>query len=156
MTTKELKRKIRTLVPKVYQTSTSSVPSERVEFEIFTQFPELKDVIIDLLTSDYVYFISSIDWVAPRPTTFKINLKNGLFFYLIWNEKSWIAQVSGKKYYLLNLPEQQRASTSISRLLRYTLPSPETQDEMEDEFDEEGEEETPPEIEDEFEDVEDL
>jgi len=77
----------------------------------------------------------------------------------MWNEKSWIAQVSGKKYYLLNLPEQQRASTSISRLLRYTLPSSEElppSDEMEDEFGEEEGEEGAPKIEVEFEDIEEL
>ena len=33
-------------------------------------------VIIDLLTADFDPFLASIDWVAPRPTTFRINLKN--------------------------------------------------------------------------------
>ena len=47
------------------------------------------------------------------------NLKNNQDFYLIWSPKSWIAQVEGKKYYLLNLPEEQRAAEAISRILRY-------------------------------------
>ena len=85
MKAKELKRKIRALVLKNYQSSTSSPKS--IEFDVFTQFPELKDVIIDLLTSDYMYFISSIDWVAPRPTTFKINLKNNFNINLFLNEQ---------------------------------------------------------------------
>jgi hypothetical protein len=34
-------------------------------------------------------------------------------------ERSWIAQVEGKKYYLLNLPEEERASQSIANMLRY-------------------------------------
>jgi hypothetical protein len=33
--------------------------------------------------------------------------------------RSWIAQVEGKKYYLLNLPEEERASQSIANMLRY-------------------------------------
>ena len=90
-----------------------------MEYDELTKFPELKAVIIDLLTSDFDSFLSSIDWVAPRPTTFRINLKNDTNFYLIWSTRSWIAQVEGKKYYLLNLPEEQRAAEAISRILRY-------------------------------------
>ena len=84
-----------------------------------TKFPELKKVIITLLTSDFNSFIASIDWVAPRPTTFRINLKNDQEFYLVWMNRSWIAQVEGKKYYLLNLPEEERAVEAIARILRY-------------------------------------
>ncbi len=40
-------------------------------------------------------------------------------FYLIYGKRSWIAQVEGKKYYLLNLPEEERAAQSIANLLRY-------------------------------------
>jgi hypothetical protein len=90
-----------------------------VEYDELTKFPELKKVIVDLLTSDFDYFLASIDWVAPRPTTFRINLKNGQDFYLIYTPKSWIAQVEGKKYYLLNLNEEESACESISRILRY-------------------------------------
>ena len=65
---------------------------------------------------------ASIDWVAPRPTTFRINLKNDFNFYLIFTKNSWIAQVEGKKYYLLNLPEEERAIDAIARVLRYGAP----------------------------------
>jgi hypothetical protein len=64
-------------------------------------------------------FISDIQWVAPRPTTFKMVLANGQFFYLIYTERSWIAQVEGKKYYLLNINEEEQAADSIARILRY-------------------------------------
>jgi hypothetical protein len=90
-----------------------------VEYDELTKFPELKTVIVDLLTADFDKFLSSIDWVAPRPTTFRINLKNGEEFYLIYNKRSWVAQVEGKKYYLLNLPEEERAAEAIARILRY-------------------------------------
>ena len=36
--------------------------------------------------------------------------------------RSWIAQVEGKKYYLLNLPEEERAVEAIARILRYGIP----------------------------------
>ena len=93
-----------------------------VEYDELTKFPELKKVIVDLLTHEFDNFMASIDWVAPRPTTFRINLKNDFNFYLIYTKRSWIAQVEGKKYYLLNLPEQERATDAISRVLRYGAP----------------------------------
>lgn len=89
-----------------------------VEYDELTKFPELKKVIVDLLTSDFDYFLASIDWVAPRPTTFRVNLKNETNFYLMFTPRSWIAQIEGKKYYLLNLNEEEAAANAISRLLR--------------------------------------
>ena len=118
MTATELREKIKLLVPQVYRNK-QKAEKAAVEYDELTKFPELKAVIIDLLTSDFDSFLSSIDWVAPRPTTFRINLKNNQDFYLIWSPKSWIAQVEGKKYYLLNLPEEQRAAEAIARILRY-------------------------------------
>jgi len=93
-----------------------------VEYDELTKFPELKAVIVDLLTYEFDNFIASIDWVAPKPTTFRINLKNDFNFYLIYTKTSWIAQVEGKKYYLLNLPEEERATEAIARILRYGPP----------------------------------
>ena len=118
MTSEELKAKIKTIIPIVYK-ARQKVESKAVEYDELTKFPELKEVIVDLLTSDFDSFLASIDWVAPRPTTFRINLKNGEDFYLIYNKRSWVAQVEGKKYYLLNLPEEERATEAIARILRY-------------------------------------
>jgi len=118
MTTQELRDKIKVLVKQVYSPSTKDTISP-VEYDELTKFPELKKVIIDLLTPDFDFFLASIDWVAPRPTTFRINLKNGQEFYIIYTNHSWIAQVEGKKYYLLNLNEEEGAAQAISRILRY-------------------------------------
>ena len=118
MTKAELRKKIRAIIPVVYKAQIKSDTSA-VEFDELTKFPELKTVIVDLLTSDFDSFLSSIDWVAPKPTTFRINLKNGEEFYLTYSKRSFIAQVEGKKYYLLNLPEEQRAVQAIARILRY-------------------------------------
>ena len=118
MTVEELKDKIKTLTIKVIQ-DRKKAEYAAIEFDELTKFPELKEVILNLLTSDFDSFIASIDWVAPRPTTFRINLQNDEEFYLIWMRRSWIAQVEGKKYYLLNLPEEERAAEAIARILRY-------------------------------------
>ncbi len=118
MTSEELKAKIKTIIPTLYK-ARQKVEAKAVEYDELTKFPELKEVIVDLLTADFDSFLASIDWVAPRPTTFRINLKNGEDFYLIYNKRSWVAQVEGKKYYLLNLPEEERATEAIARILRY-------------------------------------
>ena len=121
MTKAELREKIRLLVPQVVGT-VKQAEAAAVEYDELTKFPELKKTIVDLLTYEFDSFLSSIDWVAPKPTTFRINLKNEQEFYLIYNGRSWIAQVEGKKYYLLNLPEEERAIESIARILRYGPP----------------------------------
>ena len=79
MTTSELRDKIRSLVPLVYKNKQKAEVAA-VEYDELTKFPELKRVIVSLLTSDFDSFLASIDWVAPRPTTFRINLKNGQSF----------------------------------------------------------------------------
>jgi hypothetical protein len=118
MTKDQLVRRIQDLAKQVYS-ATAVTPEEAIEYDELTKFPELKKVIVDLLTPEYDNFLSSIDWVAPRPTTFRINLENGQNFYLIYGKRSWVAQVAGKKYYLLNLPEEERAAEAIANLLRY-------------------------------------
>lgn len=88
-------------------------------FPVLTKFPTLKTTIINLLTDQYEDFIKDIWWVAPRPTTFKIILANSQFFYLIYTERSWIAKVEGKKYYLENISDEENAASAISRILMY-------------------------------------
>ena len=118
MTRDQLKNRIRGLVKQIYSVN-AIMSEEETQYDELTKFPELKKIIVDLLTSSYDNFLDSIDWVAPRPSSFRINLKNGQGFYLTYGKRSWIAQVEGKKYYLLNLPEEERAALAISRLLRY-------------------------------------
>jgi hypothetical protein len=118
MTASELKEKIKVLVKKVYKEKGKGNDAA-IAYDELVKFPELKAVIIDLLTVDFDQFLESVDWIAPRPSTFRINLLNGESFILIFDPRSWIAKVSGKKYYLLNLDEEEMAAKAIARLLSY-------------------------------------
>jgi hypothetical protein len=120
MTAEELKEKIKVVARQVYGKPKGAISDygETASDEL-TKFPELKDILVKLMTADFKVFVDSIDWVAPKPTTFRINLKNGQTFYLIYTTKSWIAQIEGKKYYLLNINELQNGTNAISRILRY-------------------------------------
>mgnify|MGYP003637660694 CR=1 FL=1 len=118
MEVEKFKEKIKVLIKQVYKNRKVS-DLEAVKYDELTKFPELKKILVDLLTDQYDSFLGTIDWVAPRPTTFRMNLKNDQDFYLIYTRKSWICQVQGKKYYLQNLPEEERAVEAIARILRY-------------------------------------
>ena len=118
MTKAELRKKIKLLVKQVY-TDVVKADEAALAYPEIQKFPALKEIIINLLTNEFDSFIESVDWVAPRPTTFRINLLNGQNFILIFSKRSWIAQVEGKKYYLLNLDEEEYAALAISRILQY-------------------------------------
>lgn len=122
MTKSELRVKIQSLAKTVYK-ERASIEQAAIEYDELTKFPELKDVIVSLLGPQFDLFVASIDWVAPTPTTFRINLKNGENFYLVHTSRTFIAEVEGKKYYLLNLNEQQNAQKAIARILRYGAPN---------------------------------
>ena len=117
MTAAELRQKIRLLAKQVYSDVVKTDEAALAYPEI-QKFPPLKDIIVNLLTNEFNSFIESVDWVAPRPTTFRINLLNGESFLLMYTIKSWIGTVEGKKYYLLNLDEEERCALAINRLLR--------------------------------------
>jgi len=142
MTPTELRDKIKVLVKKVY--SEKSVSNDAaVAYDELTKFPLLKDVIVDLLTHEFDSFLEDIEWVSPRPTVFRILLLNGESFLLMYTEKSWIATVEGKKYYLLNLDEEENCALAIGRILQYGSNS------GADVKGEESENESAPEVEDE-------
>jgi hypothetical protein len=102
---------------------------------ILQKYPSLNDTMEDLMTPHYRDFISGVFVVAPKPTTFRIVLHNGQEFYLEYGETCYTAKISGKKYYLANLSEEEFAITSIAQLLELGLPpgstGPETPEENE-------------------------
>jgi hypothetical protein len=129
MTQSEFREKIKALVKQVYAKTAKStevdidspsvVSLDSARFPVLVKFPTLKDAIIKILTDQYELFIKDIEWVAPRPTTFRIILANDQVFYMIYTDRSWIAKVEGKKYYLLNLNEEQNCIEAIARVLSY-------------------------------------
>ena len=127
MTKSELRDKIKSIALQKLKPGSidldkgNDVSLDELKFPVLGKFPELKKVIVDLLTQQYEIFLTDIQWVAPRPTTFRIVLGNGENFILIYTERSWIAKIEGKKFYLLNLSEEEQAAQSLSRILSYGL-----------------------------------
>jgi hypothetical protein len=127
MTRSEIKDLIKQAYTNASAKATSPVPTPQEEkpsanvlkFPIVARFPEIDKILVQLMTDQYGVFIKDIEWVAPKPTTFRIKLANNQYFYLTYGEKSWTAQVEGKKYYLLNIQEEERAMESLARILKY-------------------------------------
>jgi len=89
---------------------------------ILNKYPSLDGTLSDLLTSSYRDYITGVYVMAPKPTTFKVLLHNGQQFYLIYARDSYIAKIAGKKYYLLNIGEEEYAIKSIAELLTMGTP----------------------------------
>lgn len=86
--------------------------------KILGKFPTLRAAIIKLQTEDFKEFVDSIDWISPRPTSFRVNLKNGQEYILKWTGKSFEAQILGKRYLLSNIAEYQQALDKLAILYK--------------------------------------
>ncbi len=86
--------------------------------KILGKFPTVKAAIIKLQTEDFKDFVESIDWVSPRPSSFRVNLKNGQDYTLKWMGEGFQATILGKRYYLNNISEYQQALDKLEVLYR--------------------------------------
>lgn len=90
----------------------------------------LKEAVIKLLSNQFIQFIKDIYVTAPIPTTFVVTLNNDNTFLLIYQNKEFIAKISGKKYFLENSGDLARARTSLSELLTLSQASISKNEEM--------------------------
>lgn len=86
--------------------------------QILSKFPTLKAAIIKLQTEDFKEFVDSIDWISPRPTEFRINLKNGQDYILKWTGTGFEAQIMGKRYYIDKVNDYQQALDKLAILYK--------------------------------------
>jgi len=85
---------------------------------ILAKFPTVKAAIIKLQTEDFKEFVDTIDWISPRPSSFRVNLKNGQDYILKWTGKTFEAQILGKRYVLSNIAEYQQAIDKLAILYK--------------------------------------
>ena len=86
--------------------------------KILGKFPTLRQAIIKLQSEDFKEFVDTIDWISPRPTSFRVNLKNGQDYILKWTGKSFEASILGKRYLLSNIADYQQALDKLAILYR--------------------------------------
>ena len=85
---------------------------------MLAKFPTLKAAIVKLQTEDFKEFVDSIDWISPRPTEFRINLKNGQDYILKWTGTGFEAQIQGKRYYINKINDYQQALDKLAILYK--------------------------------------
>lgn len=86
--------------------------------KILGKFPTVKAAIIKLQTDQFKEFVDSIDWISPRPSSFRVNLKNGQDYILKWTGKTFEAQILGKRYLLSNIADYQQALDKLAILYK--------------------------------------
>lgn len=85
---------------------------------ILGKFPTLRAALIKLQTEDFKEFVDKIDWISPRPTSFRINLKNGQDYILKWTGTGFEAQIMGKRYYIDKIDDYQQALDKLAILYK--------------------------------------
>lgn len=98
---------------------TPEAPEEPADptVDILEKFPTLKKTLTHLLTADFDQFVEKIGWMSPKPTTFKVEFKNGQDLSLKWLGKGFEATVEGKRYSLNNVAEYQQCLDKIGAML---------------------------------------
>ena len=120
MTKKELADKVRAAARNVASNADkpeNATPMSLKYSEVLYKFPKLQETLIDLMSNEFTSFVEDIQWVAPRPTTFRVVLKNQNSFHLIWNGDAFTARVSGTNYNLAAANDHDRAVRAIQELL---------------------------------------
>jgi hypothetical protein len=130
LTEQKLRQAVRQYVKHLIKEQTESVggfsemPTD--DDQILSKFPKLKDALVSLMGRDYKAFIEDIKYVAPKPTTFQIDIGNE-YFNLMWvgDKMGFVCEVQGKKYYIVYNSEKQQAIKAINRLFRLGATTPE-------------------------------
>jgi hypothetical protein len=113
-----LEKYIKVAVRKALQEAEQQQKRAEKAMYLIYRFPGLKKVVEDLMSPSFGRFVSGVNIVAPKPTTFKVDLVNGQDFTVKYlGSKKWSVKVAGKKYNCQNLGETERASQSIADLL---------------------------------------
>jgi hypothetical protein len=120
MTKKELADKVRAAARDVASRADkpeNATPMSLKYSEMLYKFPKLQETLTELMSNEFTLFVENIEWIAPRPTTFKVILKNFNDFILIWNGGDFIARVAGTNYDLTSISAEERAIKAIQELL---------------------------------------
>jgi hypothetical protein len=107
------------ILKEVHEDHTNPAFDENPMGYILKKYKRLHKNLTVLMGDGFEEYLGGIFIMAGKPTTFKVLLKNGQYFYMTFMGKAYEASVLGKRYFLMNIGEIQRATTAIARILRY-------------------------------------
>lgn len=95
------------------------------------RFPGLKKTLEELMSPAFGRYVADISLIAPKPTTFGIELINGQDFTVSYIGKgNFTVKIAGKKYNPINIGESERASQAITDLLELNYAPRESAEEV--------------------------
>lgn len=112
-----LEKYIKKAIRQKLQEEEQAIKRAEKSLYLIYRFPKLKDAVESIMSPSFSRYLSSVTVIAPKPTTFNIELINGLDFQLIYSGGTFIAKVAGKKYDLAMGSATNRASSAVSNLL---------------------------------------
>jgi hypothetical protein len=113
-----LEKYIKVAVKKALKEQEAAQKRAEKSMYLVYRFPGLKKTMVELMSPAFGRYVSGISIVAPKPTTFNINLINGQDFTIYYLGKGkFMAKIAGKKYNPATLGELERGSQAIADLL---------------------------------------
>ena len=112
-----LEKYIKKAIKQKLQEEEQAIKRAEKSLYLIYRFPKLKEAIEQLMSPSFSRYLANATVIAPKPTTIRIELVNGLDFELMWSSGNFIAKVSGKKYDLAMGSASNRASQAVANLL---------------------------------------
>ena len=113
-----LEKYIKVAVRKALQEQEEQQRKAEKAMYLVYRFPGLKKLMEGLMSPAFGRYVSGINVVAPKPTTFSVSLVNGQDFTIKYLGKGkWNVKVSGRQYHPDNVGEEERCSQAIADLL---------------------------------------
>ena len=80
--------------------------------------PEILDTLKDKLKMDpLIRYVDSLKAVNSIPPSYEVNLLNGQYFSIYYEDFSLMVKIGAKEYYVLDMDERSEAIEDINRLL---------------------------------------
>ncbi len=86
--------------------------------EILSKYPQTKKALATFFGPEYPTFVRDIQYIAYKPTTFKVILSNNTNFFLEWAGQGFLVNTPGKKLDISKVDDYQRAQNYINDLLK--------------------------------------
>jgi hypothetical protein len=113
-----LEKYIKVAVRKALQEEEAKQKKATRAMYLVYRFPGLKKVMEDLMSPSFARFITNVSIIAPKPTTFMVEMINGEDFTVRYDgKKNYTVKIAGKKYNMQNLGELERAQQAIADVL---------------------------------------
>ena len=113
-----LEKYIKVAVRKALQEEEAKQKKATRAMYLVYRFPGLKDLMENLMSPAFARFVTNVSIIAPKPTTFMIEMINGEDFNIRYDgKKNFTVKVAGRKYNVQNLGELERAQQAIADVL---------------------------------------